>query len=275
MGAFSKFLGYSEEASKCIEKNFPGVLTGIGIIGMGITMLFVYDATKSGVRILDEKKEDMAFDILENDVEEGTKEFKEIQTYHYREAAKDIIPLCIPAAVTFIGSSVCLIKSCSINTKRVAALATSYTLLENAYKEYREKVIEKVGEKKEEKIRDQIFADRVKDNQVPEGMVCLDGEVIFYDKYRDGYFTARPDDVLNAIAEVNNSIFNNGLGFASVQDLYLEIDPRLSDRAPKDIGWNTNNPLQIRVSYQVLPNMSSGWCLDYMNEPRANYDRWR
>ncbi len=64
---------------------------------------------------------------------------------------KDIIktawPCYIPAAVGAI-SVFCLIGASSTNLRRNAALATAYTLSESTLKEYQEKVVETIGEKR-------------------------------------------------------------------------------------------------------------------------------
>lgn len=273
MKAFNNFVQRSAEASEILEKQSPAILTGFGIFGMGLAMFFVHKATRKATYILDDADYEIAKEWNENSVDDV--DIKEVEKKHYKEAYKKIIPLYIPAAVAFTGSSVCFIKSCSINNKRVAALAASYALLDTSFREYSDKVKEVIGAKKEEKIRDEIIKDSLEKSSVPEGIVCLDGEVLFYDKFRDGYFSARPDDVLNAVAEVNNTIFNHGMGYASLRDFYLEIDPRLANRAQTDIGWNTSKPMLIRFSYQVAPNMSTCWCIDYVNLPQAEYDKWR
>lgn len=274
MKALNNFVKASSEAASIIEKNSPAILTGFGIFGMGMAMVFMHKATRQATYILEDADYDMAVELDQNGCD-SDEEYKEIEKKYYKEAYKKIIPLYIPAVIAFSGSSICFIKSCSINSKRVAALTAYCALLETSYKEYADKVKEVIGAKKEEKIRDEVIKDNLEKTQVPDGLVCLDGEVLFYDKFRDGYFSARPDDVLNAVAEVNNTIFNHGMGFASLRDFYLEIDPRLASKAQADIGWNTNKPMLIRFSYQVAPNMSTCWCIEYVNMPRSEYDKWR
>ena len=259
----NNFMSTCEDASKFIDKNSPAILTGLGIAGMFFTMIFVDRAARKSKQILDEAR-------IEVEVS-GDEVKKEV----YTEAVKEIAPSYIPVILAAAGSTVCLIKSCTISSKRVAALTTSCAVLDTAFKNYRNKVVETIGERKEEKIRDSINKEELEKTKVPEGIVCLDGEVLFYDKYRDGYFSARPDDVLNGVAEVNNTIYNNGMGYASIRDLYLEIDPRLASKASTVEGWNSSNPLLVRFTYGVAPNMSTCWFIDYINPPIVNYDKWR
>lgn len=54
----------------------------------------------------------------------------------------------------------CLIGASSVNLRRNAALATAYTLSESALKEYREKVVETIGEKKEQAVQDAVAKER-------------------------------------------------------------------------------------------------------------------
>lgn len=48
-----------------------------------------------------------------------------------------------------------------MHAKRTAALATAYKLSETALTEYKEKVVETIGEKKEQLVRDKIDKDHI------------------------------------------------------------------------------------------------------------------
>lgn len=54
----------------------------------------------------------------------------------------------IPAAITGSLSVACLVGASRVNFKRNAALATAYTLSEKVLKDYKDSVVETIGEKK-------------------------------------------------------------------------------------------------------------------------------
>ena len=96
----------------------------------------------------------------------------------------------IPSAVITTLSVGCIIAASNINHKRNAALATAYSLSESALKLYQEKVIETVGEKKEQQIRDEVAKEQIARNPVSknEVIVTSSGNTLCYDVLSGRYF---------------------------------------------------------------------------------------
>ena len=138
------------------NKHSPEILTGIGIAGMITTTVLAVRATPKALELLEEKKNEDWVDELSP-----------------LEVVKAAWKPYVPAAVTGIASVACLIGASSVNAKRNAALATAYKLSETALSEYREKVIETIGEKKEKTVRDKVAEERVKKNPVSKSEVVV------------------------------------------------------------------------------------------------------
>ena len=119
-------------AKAAISKHSPEILVGVGIAGMLTTVVLAVKATPKALTLIEEKKE-------EQEVDELTPV----------ETIKATWKCYIPAAVTCVASTACIIGASAVNAKRNAALATAYTLSETALKEYKAKVVETIGEKKE------------------------------------------------------------------------------------------------------------------------------
>ena len=115
-------------------KHSPEILTGVGIAGMITTTVPAVKATPKAldlIAIAEDEKNDTLTKV---------------------EVVKTAWKPYIPAAVTCAASITCLIGASAVNAKRNAALATAYELSKTALTEYKEKVIETVGAKKEEVI---------------------------------------------------------------------------------------------------------------------------
>ena len=82
----------------------------------------------------------------------------------------------VPTAIMGGLTIACIIGANSINLRRNAALAGAYSLTEAALKEYQAKVIETIGDKKEQAIRDDIAKDRVKEHPLGEREVIITGK---------------------------------------------------------------------------------------------------
>ena len=153
-----------------VKKHSPEILTSIGIAGMLTTTVLTVQSTIKAVEIVNSHP----------DKDELTK----------RDIVKLTAKNYILPTVTFMSSTVCLIAALNTQNKRNAALATACKLSESALLEYRDKVRETLGEKKERVIRDQIAQDKV--NEVPASsndvVITGNGYTLCYDELSGRYF---------------------------------------------------------------------------------------
>jgi hypothetical protein len=127
-----------------VSKHSPEILTGVGIAGMITTTILAVKATPKALELINEVK-----------MEENK------GTLTPTETIKATWKCYIPAASVCFASTVCLIGASSVSSRRYAALATAYKLSETAYNEYRDKVVDTIGEKKEETIKEVL--DKIKE----------------------------------------------------------------------------------------------------------------
>jgi len=114
-----------------MKKHSPEILTGIGIAGMIAPPVPAVRATPKALQLID------------------TREIKENRRLSNKEIVATTWKCYVPAAVTGVLSTACLVGASSANLRRNTALATAYSISETALKEYKEKAVEVVGEKKE------------------------------------------------------------------------------------------------------------------------------
>lgn len=100
------------------------------------------------------------------------------------EKLKVVLPVYVPTIVTATATVACIIGSHTISSKRTAALASLYSVSEMAMKEYQKKVIDTIGEKKEQKVRDEIDKDLVERTPITKQIVLTGtGDHIIFDAY--------------------------------------------------------------------------------------------
>ena len=116
-------------------KNAPTILTVTGIGGMVTTVVLAVKATPRALEILEERKKEEQKDKLTAG-----------------ETIQATWKCYVPAAITGVLSTTCLILANSENVKRNTALAAAYKLSETALHEYKTKVRETLGEEKEKEI---------------------------------------------------------------------------------------------------------------------------
>ena len=134
-------------------KHSPEILTGIGIAGMITTTVLAVKATPKALRLIDAKKRDIFDNLDPEDISGNSTDYTEVSLTPL-EVVKTAWKPYSAAAVTCVASVTCLIGASSVNAKRNAALATAYELSKTALSDYKEKVVETIGEKKEKTIRE-------------------------------------------------------------------------------------------------------------------------
>lgn len=239
-----------------ISKHSPEILTGIGIAGMVTTTVMAVRATPKALILIEDKK-------AENDVDKLTPV----------ETIKATWTCYIPAAITGCLSIFCLIGASSVNARRNAALATAYTLSESALKEYRGKVIETIGEKKEQSVRDAIAKDRIDKNPVSsrEVIITEKGNTLCYDAISGRYFKSDIDKLKKAENELNRRMRDEM--YISLNEFYYEIGLNPT-KIGDDLGWNIDHGyIELNFSSQLTDDGNPCLVIDYQVAPRYEYNR--
>lgn len=242
----------AKNAQRIIEKHSPEILTGIGIAGMITTTIMAVKATPKALILIEERKVD----------EDRLTPVETIQAAW----------ICyVPAAITGVISVACLIGASSVNVRRNAALATAYAISESALKDYQEKVIETVGEKKEKSVKDAIAKDKLDQNPVGKREVIITekGNTLCYDAISGRYFKSDIDIIKKAVNEINKNLLDEM--YVSLNDFYYEIgldNTKMGD----DLGWNVNEGLIVlSFSSQLASDGNPCLVMDYQVAPKYDY----
>lgn len=253
--------GCTSKAAKTVwlaaKKHSPELLTGIGIAGMVTTVVLAVRATPKALRLIDEKKADIP----------------EEETIPRIEAVKAAWKVYVPAVLTGILSTICLIGANSVNQRRNVAIAAAYSLSESALKEYREKVIDTIGERKEQGIRDDIMKDRITENPVREVVVSDRGSTLCYDSLSGRYFKSDIEKLRRIVNDLNRRMRDEM--FISLNDFYCAVDnPDLGPTKLGDmLGWNIDKGyIDLNFSSQLTTDGTPCLVLDYTVVPEYEYN---
>jgi len=225
-------------------------MTGIGIAGMITTTIIAVRATPKALRLINEEQ---TSEIL-------TK--KEIFLTTWK--------CYIPAGVTGVLSIACIIGGQKESLRRGAALATAYSISENALKLYKEKVVETIGEKKEQLIRDAVAKDEIQQNPVinREIIITEKGNTLCYDSISARYFKSDIDELKKIENIINHRLISDM--FISLNEFYDEIGLKHSSIG-NDIGWNVDKQLQLSFSAQLSEDNNPCIVLNYDVAPSYDY----
>lgn len=213
------FSHFFKGAQTMTAKHSPEILMGVGIANLLATTVIAVANTPKALRRIEEVKKEKHKDKLT--VGETIKATWKCYL--------------VPVATGFTGT-MCLIGSSKISNRRNAALAAAYKISETALIEYKDKVVETIGEKKEEAIRESIIQDHIDKNppRSNEIIVTGDGTTRCYDVFSGRYFQSSRDRIEKAIANLNKQLVVDD--YVSLNELYDELGiPHTT--LGSELGW--------------------------------------
>lgn len=250
-----------KDVQTIMSKHSPEILTGIGIAGMVTTTILAVKATPKALKLIDAKKEEL--------------NLPESEKLTPVETVQTTWKCYIPAVVTGTTSIACLIGASSVNARRNAALATAYNLSATALAEYKDKVIETIGEKKEQVIRDKVAEERIKKEPANSSAIIVTsgGNTRCMDTITKRRFTSDIEKIKRIVNELNRRMVN-GEDYISLNDFYYELGLDGCD-VGDDLGWNVVKGL-IELDFSAIVDTDGVPCivLDYTVAPKRGFNTY-
>ena len=161
-----KLMNVYNGAKGKVQKHSPEILMGVGVVGVIATTVTACRATMKLNDILDECVEtrDKIKSVQENPAYEDRYSDEDAQkdlTINYVQTGVKVAKLYAPSVALGVLSIGCLVGSHSVMQKRNAALSAAYLTVDKSFKEYKQRVIDRVGEEVEKEIRYGIKAEEV------------------------------------------------------------------------------------------------------------------
>lgn len=237
-----------------ISKNSPVLLTIIAVGGVIGTGIFAQRGTIKAMQIVKNIEKDSDADKL------TTKEVIQATWKCY-----------IPAGLTAAATIACIIAATTIGYRRYAALTGAYTLTTKAFEEYKNKVVEQIGTNKEQKVRDEISADKIRENPVSDNEVIVTGkgDILCYDSLSGRYFKSDIEKIRQLVNELNQTLLRDDE--VTLNDFYDGLNISHSEIG-NQMGWRSEKGL-IEVNFSSHLNEQGDPCLviGYDVQPRYYY----
>lgn len=237
---------------KLIGDNLPAILTGLGVAGAATSVVLAVKATpEAHRRIMDAQSE-------------TTEDIRTI------DKVKLTWTLYIPTAASLGLTAAAIITAQSVNTRRQAAIASLYAVTEKALVDYREKVVQELGKKADQKVRDEVAKDYIMDTPMVNSEIFITNtsEALFLDSMTGRYFTSDMQSVRSAVNDVNEEIIK--FNTCSQNDFYARIGlPPV--RFGEEQGWNTSQMLEVNYSTQLAEDNRPCIVLEYLSHPIRGY----
>lgn len=249
----------AKHVERVAVNNSPAILTAIGVTGTVTTAIFASKASFKAADI-----------IREMESEEGTPDDPKQRLVARTKATWQ---LYIPAVGVGTATIACIVFANQIGTRRAAAMAAAYSMSEKAFTEYREKIVEKIGETKEQEARDEIAQERVERNPLGSQVIVMnDREVLCFDQYTGRYFNSNMETLKQAQNKINYRMIRDN--YASLNDFYdyigLEWVP-----TGDDLGWNSDAMLELSFTTVLSDDQRPCIAIDFHTVPVRNFYRNR
>lgn len=233
-------------------KHSPEILIGFGIAGSVAAAVCAVKATPKALVLIEEKKKELQKEKLTP-----------------LETVQAAWPCYIPALAAEAASIICFLGSSRTNNRRNAALATAYTLSESAFREYKSKVIETIGEKKDRDVMDSVAKSKAEHIPVQEVILTEKGNTLCLDCLSGRYFKTDIEKLKKAVNDLNFRMRSES--FISLNDLYYEIGLD-STGIGEDLGWDIDKGyIEPRFSSQLTSDGSPCLVLDFQRSPEYRY----
>lgn len=250
--AFSK-------ASFKLKKHSPEILVVAGVIGTVASAVMACKATTKVGTIIDDAKEEIekVHTVMEDEQyadRYSEEDSKKDLTIIYAQTGLKIAKLYAPSVILGILSLGGIVASNNILRKRNVALAAAYATIDNSFKDYRKRVVERFGEEVDKQLKYNVKAKEIEETIIDENgkekkvkttvNVVNPDEISDYAKFFDEaspYWEKNPE--FNLMFLKSQQKYANDLlkaqGYLFLNDVYkgLGLEPT---KAGQIVGWIYN-----------------------------------
>ena len=257
MGLSKSICKLTNDVARLATKKSPEILAGAGIACFIFGTVSAIKSTPKAVKDLEEKKEEL-----------------QVEELPIKETAKIVAVDYWPTLTSTASGIIFVAASVHTSNKRYLSLGASYEMVKDLAYTYREKVIETIGEKKEQKIRDEIAQDKLDKDIIPQQVVISNEKSLFKDGLTGQFFREDVNKVKNVFIEMaNRELANN---YISEEEVLYALGLNVPESA-KGKGWSLvdqGKALTMSLSSCVAHQYGDQPCLviNYDLLPMDDYD---
>lgn len=263
--------GFFSDVLTGAKKHGPAILTTMGVLGFTGAVVTAVLVTPKATKKLEEKKQKIAEEIMkEEEIEQD--ELPEINL-SAKEVVTTVWKYYLPVVLEMGTASACVIGAQCLNSKKQAALEAACAFTTAAFSDYKAKVIETIGEKRDEEIEKEIAKEKVENTPVedkfngisPNGDIILPNNILCMDVYFGKYFRSDKASIEAAVKQVTKKL---AYEVVSVNEFYDLLD---TDHIPAgdEMGWDTRG-MDVKYGSCIAP--SGEPCLTIIYTKKPSYD---
>ncbi len=215
-----------ENLGQFTKQNSPTILSGIAVMGVAATAVLAARAAVNADKRLHP--------------EAGMPGSGKPEPDGFFEQTKAVWTLYIPAGLSGLATIACIIGANQIGARRSAAMVAAYSLVDQSFREYKDKVVEQLGKAKEQKIGDAIMEDRIKQDSEKQVVIIGTGDQPCFDAFTGRYFRSDMESIRRAENEINRRVLSE---YGVPLDDFYELLGLESTLAGQTLGWDPDHML--------------------------------
>lgn len=253
-----------------IRKYSPVALSCVASIGVIVTAVVAVKATpKALVLIHTDSKKNHGGDPY---------------AYTKKEAILSAWKCYIPAVAFGASTIACIMGANALNKRQQAALTSAYALVQNSYKEYKDKLKELYGEETHNAIVNSIVAEKCNEISISSPSFISNSSLdfgegmepeitrTFYDSFSQRYFESTIEKVIQAEYHLNRNFMFAGV--IPLNDFYEFLGLERTDFGDK-VGWSSVNGDIYWIDFNhhrlTLEDGMEIYIIDMVFEPTADW----
>lgn len=225
--------GITNTLRRNTKEHSPLILSAIAGVGTLMTAYLAAKASFEAARVLDKWEED-------NGISDDAKE-------RLMDRTKVVWKLYIPTAVSATSTIICIVAANRVEASKTLAAQTAFTVSQQLYSEYRDKVVEQFGANKDQSIRDSIAQERVLKEPPPASDILISGpgNVLCCEQFTGRYFTSDMETLRKAQNDLNSRLLSQD--YATLYDFYYMIGLGATSYS-EQLGWKSDKLMELQFS---------------------------
>ena len=229
-----------------VKHHSPLILSGMAGFGTLATTYLAIKATFQAAKVIDHYEE----------LEGVSDDHKE----RFMDRTKLVWKLYIPTGTSAAGTIFCIIGANRLGTRKTMAAQAALTVTQQVYSDYRDKVIEEFGARKDQSIRDTLAEERVKNNPPKGDIVIASSDVLCCELFTGRYFSCDMETLRKSENLLNKKVLTHD--YATMDDFYGMIGLKQTT-ASGEIGWKSSRIMELNFTSVITDDGRPCLAFDY------------
>lgn len=163
-----------------------------------------------------------------------------------KERTKLVWKLYIPAGISTVTTIGAIVGSNRVSSRKTLAATTALAFSERAYSEYRDKIVEEYGARKDQAIRDKVISDQVKSTAPSqEVLVTGPGDILCCELLTMRYFKCDMETLRKSVNNINAKMLTHD--YQTLNDFYYMIGLAYTSESGR-LGWESSKLMDLSFS---------------------------